>query len=146
MLSTNAVHQINLSTATQLLKIAQSNSQQEVCGLITADSNAQQNCYPIDNISATPDTHFEMDPQQLIHTTKLIRELGQTMIAIYHSHPNGRLEPSVHDIQQHQHHDLLYIVISPGNDGVLILSAYWIHPDQTVELVALSTQSSNKNQ
>ncbi|VAW71426.1 hypothetical protein MNBD_GAMMA12-3971 [hydrothermal vent metagenome] len=141
MLTSSSLKQINLSTATHLLKIAQSSSQQEVCGLITCDSNNQQICYPINNIASTPNTHFEMDPQQLISTTKLIRELGQSMIAIYHSHPNGCIEPSTHDIQQHQYHDLLYIIISPGNDGVLMLGAYWIHPDQTVEPVELSTQS-----
>ena len=108
---------------------------------IASDSDSKQICYPIKNVASTPDTHFEMDPQQLVTTTKLVRDCGYKMIAIYHSHPNGDIKPSVHDIQQHQYHELLYIIISPGNDGVLNLGAYWIHQDNTVESVELCTQA-----
>jgi len=141
MQSTDTSTQISLSTATRLLGDAQDSPQHEICGLIASDADNIQSSYPIQNIAATPDTHFEMDPQQLIATTKLIRERGHKMIAIYHSHPKGNIEPSALDIQQHQYHDLLYIIISPGHDGVLVLGAYWIHKDQTVEPVVLCTQA-----
>lgn len=128
---------IDPNIANQLLTFALDSPKQEICGLISCD-NDRQYCYPISNIALSPATHFEMDPKQLISTFKKIRELKQTLLAIYHSHPDGHIKPSTTDVQQHQYHKLLYLIISPGNDGVLNLGGYLIHEDQTVVPVALT--------
>jgi len=130
--------------ANQLLTYALDSPEQEVCGLISCD-NDRQFCYPISNVALSPATQFEMDPAQLIYTFKQIRERKQTLLAIYHSHPDGSIQPSITDIQQHQYHKLLYLIISSGNQGVLNLGGYIINEDHTVEpvtLTALKQESS----
>ena len=127
---------ITPNIAKQLLADALVCRELEICGLLSCD-NERQYSYPISNIAATPATHFEMDPKQLIYAFKKIRELKQTLLAIYHSHPDGGIEPSATDIKQHQYHNLLYLIISHGN-GVLNLGGYVINEDQTVERVTLT--------
>ena len=41
---------------------------------------------------------FEIDPALLLRTQKAARAGGPRMIGVYHSHPNGKAEPSQTDI------------------------------------------------
>ncbi len=133
---------ISLEIATRILGDALNNPFQEICGLISYDKKSDtQKSYPIRNVATSPNTHFEMDSTQLIATTKQVRNLKHKMFAIYHSHPNGNITPSSQDIQQYEYHDLLYIIISPGNDGILNLAGYWIHQNKSVEPVTLYTNT-----
>ncbi len=49
---------------------------------------------------APPDRNdrFEIDPALLLSTQKAARAGGPRMIGVYHSHPNGRAEPSETDL------------------------------------------------
>ena len=49
-------------------------------------------------VADDPARRFEMDPADQIRAMKTMRERGETMLAIYHSHPSAPPEPSVHDL------------------------------------------------
>lgn len=111
----------------QLLHLAQISPEQEVCGLIGANADDQPiNCYPIDNSADTPQNRFLLDPAQQIETMRRMRERGETLFAIYHSHPHAPALPSPTDIEQAAYPQALHLIISLDTKGVLELRCFQI--------------------
>ena len=52
------------------------------------------------NVADDPTQRFEIDPLILIRAHKAAREGGADVLGYYHSHPNGRAEPSPCDSEQ----------------------------------------------
>jgi desampylase len=52
--------------------------------------------HPARNIATEPD-RFEIDPADHIRLLRELRGTGRDIIGCYHSHPNGRAEPSPRD-------------------------------------------------
>jgi proteasome lid subunit RPN8/RPN11 len=71
----------------------------EVCGLLFGDDRAITACRATANIAAQPRDSFEIDPQALFDAIRGARNGGPRMIGHYHSHPNGRPEPSLRDAE-----------------------------------------------
>ena len=67
---------------------------QEACGLLMGTGSRVELIVPAANIAADPLTGFEVDPATLLRTHRNARVAGQAVIGSYHSHPNGRSEPS----------------------------------------------------
>ena len=82
----------------------------EACGLL-AGGNAAERFIPIKNVSAHPH-EYEMDPAELIAALREIRQTGETLIAIFHSHPHGPAEPSKTDIQRAYYPDAAHLIVS----------------------------------
>ena len=80
-----------------LLADARRDSSVEICGVIAAASDAPPRHYPITNRASRASDRFDMDPAGQIAVFKLMRERRLRLIAIYHSHPTGEAEPSIHD-------------------------------------------------
>ena len=119
----------------QLLHLAQLSPEQEVCGLVAADSNGNPTtCYPIDNSATTPSNRFQLDPSQQIAAMKQIRDKQQSLFAIYHSHPTSPAVPSTTDIQQANYPDAVHLIISLNTKGVLELRAFKIAEQRVTEL------------
>ncbi len=124
--------------AVQLLAEAQKNPEQEVCGLIGGVGNAASRIYPITNIASHPESLFEMDPQEQIGATREIRDNGESLWAIYHSHPHAPAAPSHKDLTDAAYPDALYLVISLNTEGVLEMRGYRMQTGNFIE-VALET-------
>lgn len=107
----------------QLLHHAQLEPEQEVCGLIGRRGDAMR-FYAVANVAAAPQRLFEMDPAQQITVLRLMRERGEDLFAIYHSHPHSPPIPSRLDIEQAAYPDALYILASLQTRGVLELRGY----------------------
>ena len=58
---------------------------------------------------------FEIDPLTHIKAQKLARLRGSEIIGCYHSHPNGRAEPSATDLAGAGAEDFLWL-IAAGED------------------------------
>lgn len=112
-----------------ILTLAQSKTEQEVCGLISLDANQQMKLYPVTNISDQPDRLFEMDPAETIKAMKAIREQGAELFAIFHSHPHSPAYPSKTDIEKAGYPEALYLIVSLNTKGVLELKGYKIQGD-----------------
>ena len=65
-----------------------------------------------------------------------MREDGDELLAIYHSHPNSPPVPSLTDIQQHEYPDVLYLIISPHPQGVPEMRGYRIR-DRKIQEVTI---------
>lgn len=110
--------------ANQLLEQALGAPDREICGLIAGHAGHACQCYPVDNVATAPQQQFQLDPQQQIAALRQMREQGQTLFAIYHSHPSTPAIPSLADSEQMQYPDALYLIISLHTTGTLQLRAY----------------------
>lgn len=71
----------------------------EVCGLLLGRSRRIEAVRRTANVSETPTTAFEIDPAMLIAAHRAARDDGPQVLGGYHSHPNGRLQPSRADLE-----------------------------------------------
>lgn len=122
----------------QLLHLAQLSPDTEICGLIGADNAGMPvSCYPVANSAATPENRFLLDASQQIEAMRQIREKGETLFAIYHSHPYTPAQPSPTDIQEASYPDALHLIISLNTKGVLEMRGFKI-AGKSVEELGLS--------
>lgn len=120
-----------------LLTEAQHSPAKEVCGLISSRNGEPFHVYPVRNASGTPETLFAMDASAQIDAMRRMREQGEELFGIYHSHPHSPAIPSREDIQQAAYPDALYLIISLNTKGVLELRGFRVHDSkaEAVELV-----------
>lgn len=116
--------QIDRTIINQLLSHALHAPEQEVCGLIGAHAGKPRQVYPVKNVAAEADHLFAMDPQQQIDALRRMRENGETLFAIYHSHPHAPAAPSILDLQQATYPEALYLIVSLNTKGVLEMQGY----------------------
>ena len=112
----------------QILEQAQQSPNKEICGLLSSrnENNSKQpvNCYPVANTSPEPNHRYLMDPRQQINTFRKMRQRGEELFAIYHSHPESPASPSVEDLQQATYPEALHIIISMSTTGTLQLRGF----------------------
>lgn len=93
---------------------------QEVCGLLathmTIEDQLPVSLYRIPNIAVEPATSFYMQPQSQIAALKTMREHGEHLCGIYHSHPRSEALPSEQDLQEAAYPGTAYFIISLKND------------------------------
>ena len=118
----------------QLLRHAQRSPSDEVCGLIGAKDGAAARCYAVANIAASPQRLFAMDPAQQIAAMRAMRERGEELFAIYHSHPAAPPFPSRADVQQANYPDALYLIISLQTQGVLEMRGFRLSEGAIIEI------------
>ena len=64
------------------------------------------------NVAAAAGTQYEIDPPDLIHTLRELRNSGEHLIAVYHSHPHGPAEPSRTDIDRAYYPEAAHLIVS----------------------------------
>jgi len=75
-----------------------------------------------------------MAPEELFKLMRELRAAGLEMLGIYHSHPNGKNEPSRRDIELAYFPDVAYFIVSPAPAAPNPVRAFWIHGDSFTEL------------
>lgn len=108
----------------RLLAHAQQNPGREVCGLISARDGAPLRVYPVVNVADDPARLFRMDPRGQIDALRTMRENGEELFAIYHSHPDAPPLPSQRDLEEAGYPEALYLIVSLGTKGVLEMRGY----------------------
>ncbi|MFO7593376.1 MAG: M67 family metallopeptidase [Pseudomonadota bacterium] len=111
----------------RLLGHAQHSPEAEVCGLIAREANDSFKVYPVDNVAQERDHLFAMDPKGQIDAMRQMRENGEELFAIYHSHPHSPAEPSLRDLQEAAYPEALYLIISLNTKGVLEMRGFRLH-------------------
>jgi len=113
-----------INIVNQILAHAQSRDAEEICGLIAESAGKVKSLYPIQNISVHREKLYQMDGKEQINAMRAMRENGEQLYAIYHSHPFGEAYPSVTDVNEAQYPDVIYLIVSLDIKGVLDLRAY----------------------
>lgn len=81
----------------EILHAAAATPDVEICGLLLGRDGAVTELLPCTNVAADPRDSFEIDPAALIAAHRSARNGGPALIGHYHSHPNGRADPSARD-------------------------------------------------
>ncbi len=126
--------QLQRSLVNQLLSHAQQHQPHEVCGLISAVNGTPSRCYPVKNVARNDEYRFLMDSHEQIEAMRRMREHGETLYAIYHSHPHTDAQPSLHDIHESGYPQLPQIIISLNTQGVLQMAAFRFQGEQVLSL------------
>jgi proteasome lid subunit RPN8/RPN11 len=126
--------QIPRKITNQLLHLAQISPNYEVCGLIGSKNGLPTHCYPIKNISEYPQQRFLLDAGQHISAMTKMRELGEELFAIYHSHPTAPAQPSTYDLELTTYPEALYLIISLNTKGILEMRGFKMHQKTALEI------------
>ncbi|MDD5275245.1 MAG: M67 family metallopeptidase [Methylovulum sp.] len=130
--------QIPRKITNQLLHLAQLSPDAEVCGLIGSKDGIPSHCYPVTNTSAQPQQRFLLDASEQIAALTRIREQGEELFAIYHSHPSAPAQPSALDLDMAEgYENALYLIISLSTKGILEMRGFSID-NKTAQEVVLS--------
>ena len=131
------------SIVNQLLYLAQKSPEAEICGLISRDRRGFRKCYPVVNVADDKKHFFALDPKGQIDAMRSMREHGEELAAIYHSHPDSPALPSLADIEQHEYPGVLYLIISLGTKGAPEMRGFHIHGREAGEVaIALLDESA----
>lgn len=87
----------------------------ECCGLLLGQGARIERVVPAANVHPDPERHFEIDPAALIAAHRAARSGGAQVLGYYHSHPNGRAEPSAEDIAMAEQAGRIWAIIASGN-------------------------------
>ena len=97
----------------------------EACGLLSGTGQAVTSVYPIDNILRSP-TAYEMEPTQQLKAMLDFEARGESLLAIYHSHPHGPERPSQTDVEKAYYPEAVYVIISLRETSKPVATAYTI--------------------
>lgn len=129
--------QIPRKITNQLLHLAQISPDIEVCGLIGSKNGLPSSCYPVKNTAELPRLRFQLDAKQQISAMAKMRDQGEELFAIYHSHPTAPATPSITDLELASYSEAFYLIISLNTKGILEMRAFKINHKSAVE-IALS--------
>ena len=126
--------QIPRKLTNQLLHLAQLSPDLEICGLVSSKNGLPIHCYPVTNVADHPQQRFLLDAGQQISAMAKMRELGEDLFAIYHSHPAAPALPSTHDLELAAYPDALYLIISLNTKGILEMRGFKIDRKTALEI------------
>ena len=90
----------------------------EACGLLTGNTISKtllhvERVICAKNILANnTNDRFEVDPATRIRLEKEIRNTDEKLIAHFHSHPDNKAVPSIHDLKSVNEPELIWVIIS----------------------------------
>jgi desampylase len=102
------------TAAEQILAHAAREHPREVCGLLLGREGLIDAAVEAANIADDPETTFEIDPAVLLRVHREAREGGPALLGWYHSHPNGRCEPSAADAGRAVEAGKIWMIVAAG--------------------------------
>jgi proteasome lid subunit RPN8/RPN11 len=96
----------------QLLAHASETDPDECCGLIGGSDEQASNIYSLRNIASNPNVAYEAAPEDLFAAQRQMRDRGEQLIGIYHSHPRSHEPvPSETDVRLAYYPQAVYFII-----------------------------------
>ena len=134
-----------LAVALREVALACSDSSHECCGLLAGRSGVISKAFKAANAAINPATSYEIALPELFQLMREIRAPGLEMLGIYHSHPNGKNEPSPRDIAWAYYPDMAYFIISPLPEAPRPVRAFSIRDGGVTELEIQIVASEGDN-
>lgn len=82
----------------------------EACGLLLGRGDRIEAIVEAPNVADRPEQDFEIDPVVLLRCHREAREGGRALLGWYHSHPNGRPEPSATDAARVEDDGMIWLI------------------------------------
>ena len=87
----------------------------ECCGLVGGSLRRAEAVYRLRNVARDPLVGYEAAPEELFAAQRRMRERGQELLGIYHSHPRaGEPVPSDADVRLAYYPSAVYFIIGLG--------------------------------
>jgi proteasome lid subunit RPN8/RPN11 len=84
----------------------------ECCGLIGGEKEHARSLYPLRNVAVNAHLAYEAAPEDLFAAQRQMRERGEQLLAIYHSHPrSAEPAPSETDVRLAYYPQAVYFII-----------------------------------
>ena len=111
------VLKLNNSQTNEIIAHARAAAPHECCGLIGGTSEGSaQTIYRLRNLAANPLVTYEAAPEDLFAAQRAMRERGEHLLAIYHSHPRSADPiPSETDVRLAYYPSAVYLIVGLGN-------------------------------
>lgn len=104
--------------ANEIIAHAREANPHECCGLIGgAENGVAQSVYRLRNLAAQPRVTYEAAPEDLFAAQRKMRERGEQLLAIYHSHPRAdEPYPSETDVRLAYYPTAVYLIVGLGSE------------------------------
>jgi len=102
----------------EILTHARDVSPSECCGLIGGGEDGRtRSIYPLTNIATNTEVAYEAAPEQLFAAQRQMRQRGEMLLAIYHSHPRAsEPTPSETDVRLAYYPSATYLIVGLAGD------------------------------
>lgn len=121
----------------QLLHLAQLSPDRGIAALVGARVGIPKTSYPVNQAESSAGETRAFDPQDLDAALAAIRSNGETLFAVFVSHPSMPAVPTAGEIASRTCDGVPRLIASLNTRGVLEIRGYQIGPRQTVTEVAL---------
>lgn len=101
----------------EILRQARQAAPHECCGLIGGSEARTQTVYPLRNVAADSLVTYEAAPEELFAAQRAMRDGGEQLLAIYHSHPRSNdPQPSETDVRLAYYPSAVYFIVGLGDE------------------------------
>lgn len=105
----------------RILAHARAASPEECCGLLGGSYPLVRSTYELKNIAIDRLISYEAAPEDLFAAQRRMRERGEQLLAIYHSHPRAAIPtPSATDVRLAFYPSAIYLIIGLGGSEPVI--------------------------
>lgn len=110
----------------QLIAHCRDRYPKEACGYLAADAGGTVvTIYPMTNVEDSP-IGYAMDPREQLQAEKRMRQRGERLVGIYHSHTASAASPSSVDVSLAISPDVSYVVVSLQDHAQPVVKSYRI--------------------
>jgi desampylase len=117
----------------------------ECCGLLAGRDGIITHALPATNAATDPAVSYEIAPEELFRLMREMRAARLELLGIYHSHPNGKNEPSPRDVERAYYPDAACFIISPRSAAARPVRAFSIRDGHVIEL-EIHTETAKETQ
>lgn len=116
------------------------NLPEEACGMLGGRENQVNVVIPITNQAHSP-VRYYMEPVEMLKAFEWLEQNQMEMIATFHSHPMGPLQPSETDIQEFAYPGTAMLIWSPVDENHWDIKGFIIEgPDyREIPLIVLES-------
>lgn len=110
----------------------------EACGYLRGTGTRVAGIIPMTNVDESPE-HFTLDPGEQFAALKSARDVGETLLAVYHSHPETPARMSDEDILLANDVRIIYVICSLADGRT---RAFRVNKEKAVSDVGIEIEGS----
>jgi len=109
---------LTIGQTNEVFAHARETNPDECCGLVGGSNEGRVvNIYRLRNIAPAPLISYEAAPEELFAAQRLMRDRGEQLLAIYHSHPRSTEPlPSDTDVRLAYYPETIYLIVGLAGD------------------------------
>lgn len=103
---------VNRELVDEIIEHCRREYPREACGIVAGVDGRPRRVYPMSNVSPEPTSRYLIDVKEQKAVFDTMRAVGESPVAIFHSHPRTPAFPSETDIDLAYYPDLVYLIVS----------------------------------